>query len=83
MTLAQYTGVIRAVIMFVGGIFVTRGWLTSDQLSQVASLALEVVGAILSLVTIIWSIYSNHERQLGSQLRLSKSPLARQAGLDK
>jgi len=48
----QIGGIIRAILGVVGGIFVTKGWVSADTLST-------VVGVIVAAATAGWSAWTN------------------------
>lgn len=52
MTSDQVGGLIRSILLFIGGWAVTQGWL--DNGTMVA-----VVGGIVTVLTAVWSLWSN------------------------
>jgi hypothetical protein len=78
MTLAQLTGLIRAILTAVGGGLVAKGILTSDTLTQGVEQIVSLVGAVVWLGGAVWSWYSNHASNLAHQLAVSKQDLSGQ-----
>lgn len=78
MNYAQLAGAVRAVLAAFGGGLVTKGIVSSDQLSSTVDTIITVGGGLVTLGTTLWSIHSNHSSQLAKQLALSKQPLSDQ-----
>jgi len=49
----QVGAIVRAVLQAASGFFIAKGWI--DQESSVV-----VTGAVVSLVTVVWSVYLKH-----------------------
>jgi hypothetical protein len=45
----QFVGLLRHVLTFAGGFFVTKGFVDTDMLA-------ELIGGLLSIIGVIWSI---------------------------
>jgi hypothetical protein len=58
MTTDQIGGVVRALLTFLAGIAVAKGWLDN-------ATALTIVGALVTLVTAGWSMFTNRPSKLG------------------
>jgi flagellar motor component MotA len=78
MTLAQITGLIRAVLAAIGGGLVAKGVVTADTLTQGIEQIVTIVGGVAWLVTAFWSWKSNHPSTLAHQLSVSKQDLSGQ-----
>jgi hypothetical protein len=52
----QIWSVIRALLLFGGGILVTKGYLTSDQLTTLVADIAEIVGPIAAIIAIVWGL---------------------------
>jgi hypothetical protein len=60
MTADQIGGVIRAILTFLAGIAVAKGWLDN-------ATALTIVGALVTLATAAWSIFTNRPANIASK----------------
>ncbi|GEM_PF-3161512 len=47
---------VRQVLTFIGGIFVAKGTITSDTLTDVVTNLSTVIGGIIALVSMWWSL---------------------------
>lgn len=64
MTTDQTMGFVRQLIPFVGGIAVTLGWLTTDQVSKAATVFLKISGPIAILIGFAWSMLANSQSSI-------------------
>lgn len=60
----QIIGLIRQILPVFGGIAVTLGWFTSDQVSAATATILQIAGPVLIVVSSIWSLLSKTKASL-------------------
>jgi len=62
----QVLGLLRQILPVFGGIAVTLGWLTSDQVAAGTATALQIAGPLMIVGSTIWSLFSKTKASLVS-----------------
>lgn len=57
---------LRHLLTFGGGLLITKGYASTDEVSQGVGAILELIGAIMTLSGVIWSIRHKMRLQQGS-----------------
>lgn len=53
---------VRQTLTFIGGLFVAKGMITADTLTDLVANLSTVIGGIISLVSIYWSYHTHSEQ---------------------
>jgi hypothetical protein len=53
---------VRQTLTFIGGLFVAKGTITADTLTDLVTNLSTVIGGIISLVSIYWSYHTHSEQ---------------------
>lgn len=64
MTQDQVMGVLRWFLPFIGGIAVGKGWLTTEQVKDITTIALQFVGPVFAAAGVVWSIKANSKQSI-------------------
>ena len=68
MNTEQWMGLVRQLLPVLGGIAVSFGWLTKDQVAGVTATILQISGPAMILASTIWSVWTNTKASLATKV---------------
>lgn len=60
----QWAGLARQLLPVVGGIFITLGWLTADQVGKITGVVMQVAGPASIIAGVVWSAVANKKTSI-------------------
>ncbi len=64
MSSEQWLAIVRQMLPVIGGIAITFGWLTNDQVSDLSAAVLSALGPVMILGSAGWAIYMKKKSEI-------------------